>query len=113
GARSPWDVEGFAYYFMEQLQAVRSGPWKLDLPLEQKYTTLGRKTAPAQLALHDVRHDPGETREVSAEHPEVVARLLKLAENIRGELGDMDQTALGQRPAGLVEQPTPRTLLKK
>jgi arylsulfatase A-like enzyme len=110
GAGSPWDEDGFAYYFMDQLQAVRSGPWKLDLPLAHKYTNLARKTAPARLALHDVRHDPGEAREVSAKHPEVVARLLQLAEDIRAELGDMDQAGPGQRPAGLVEHPTPRTL---
>src|SRR5690606_10758849 len=33
GAASPWEV--FAYYHLDQLQAVRSGPWKLFLPLEE------------------------------------------------------------------------------
>jgi arylsulfatase A len=109
GARSPWDDEGFGYYFMEQLQAVRAGPWKLYLPLEAKYLNLSRKTAPARLELFDVRNDVGETREVSAQHPEVVRRLLALAEGLRPELGDMDRMGKGQRPAGWVEAPKPLT----
>jgi arylsulfatase A-like enzyme len=109
GARSPWDEEGFAYYYMEQLQAVRSGPWKLYLPLERKYVSLARKTAPARLELYDVRSDVGETREASGAHPEVVRRLLALADRLRAELGDGDRPGRGQRPAGQVEHPRPLT----
>ena len=43
---------------------MRSGPWKLYLPLERKYVSLARKTAPARLELYDVRNGVGETREV-------------------------------------------------
>jgi arylsulfatase A-like enzyme len=107
GARSPWDDEGFGYYRMEQLQAVRAGPWKLYLPLAAKFVSLARKTAPEQAELFDVVHDAGETREVSAEHPDVVKRLLACADRIRAELGDMDQPGRGQRPAGRVEHPKP------
>ena len=39
-AESPYDERGFFYYYREQLQAVRSGPWKLYLPLEKKLCTL-------------------------------------------------------------------------
>ncbi|HEX4149229.1 MAG TPA: sulfatase [Pirellulales bacterium] len=104
---SPWDDEGFCYYFLEQLQAVRAGRWKLYLPLERKYVTLGRRTEPAKLALYDVRSDVGETREVSAEHPEVVARLQAMADHARLELGDVDHPGRGQRSAGHVESPRP------
>lgn len=107
GARSPWDEEGFVLYFMDQLQAVRSGPWKLYLPLDAKYVSLARKTVPARAELYDVRNDPGETREVSAQHPEVVARLTTLATRARRTLGDLDQPGSGQRPAGRVEHPRP------
>jgi arylsulfatase A-like enzyme len=107
GARSPWDEEGFLFYFMEQLQAVRSGPWKLYLALDAKFVNLARKSAPSRLELYDVRHDPGETREVSAEHPEVVRRLDALVARARRELGDMDRPGEGQRPAGRVEEPRP------
>src|SRR5207247_109331 len=27
GGASPWDTDGFAYYFLDQLQAVRAGDW--------------------------------------------------------------------------------------
>lgn len=111
GASSPWDQEGFCFYFMDQLQAVRAGDWKLYLPLERKRLNLAGKTAAAPAALYDVRHDVGETREVSREHPAVVARLMAMADRARRELGDLDsagndQPGGGQRPAGLVEYPT-------
>lgn len=106
-AKSPWDNEGFFYYRMDQLQAVRSGPWKLYLPLANKYQTLGRKAAPSKAELYDVRNDVRETREVSAENPAVVKRLLALADQAREELGDMDRDGRGQRPAGWVENPQP------
>ncbi len=104
-AISPWDRVGFCYYLMEQLQAVRAGPWKLYLPLAEKYVTIGRRKETARMALYDVRHDVGETREVSAEHPEVVERLTAMAERVRRELGDGDQPGSGQRKAGSVSSP--------
>jgi arylsulfatase A len=106
-ARSPWDEVGFCYYLMGQLQAVRAGPWKLYLPLAEKYVTIGRRTASARVALYDVRRDVGETREVAADHPDVVERLTAMAARIRRELGDGDQLGIGQRPAGSVENPQP------
>jgi arylsulfatase A-like enzyme len=102
---SPWDHEGFCFYRMEQLQAVRAGPWKLYLPLPAKLINLTTKTAPAPLELYDVRHDVEETREVSREHPEVVAKLTAMAERARAELGDGAATGRGQRAAGVVAEP--------
>ena len=107
GAVSPWDEKGFCYYRMDQLQAVRAGPWKLYLPLEKKYISLGRKTAPSVAALYNVRTDVGETREVSAEHPDVVKKLMEMAQRTRAEIGDVDQAGAGQRPAGWVKEPQP------
>jgi arylsulfatase A-like enzyme len=107
GAKSPWDEVGFCYYRMEQLQAVRAGDWKLYLPLDAKLVTNNRQTARVPLELYDVRHDVGETRERSRAHPEVVRRLQALADRARRELGDMDQSGTGQRPAGWVPQPKP------
>lgn len=105
GAKSPWDEVGFGYYRTEQLQAIRAGPWKLYLPLEKKLINNARKTAPAKAQLYDVRHDVHEDREVSAEHADVVRRLLAMAEKIRAEIGDVDRPGRGQRPAGWVEKP--------
>lgn len=106
-ARSPWDDDGFFFYRMEQLQAVRAGDWKLYLPLEAKFINLQRKGQPAKLELYDVRHDVGEENEVSAQNPDVVQRLTALAEKARADLGDVDRPGSGQREAGMVETPRP------
>lgn len=113
--QAPWavshhDERGFLYYAFGQLQAVRSGDFKLYLPLAEARLGPGPKTAPRELRLYDVRHDLGEREEVSARHPEVVARLLALAEAAREELGDDERQGRGQRPAGWVESPVPCTL---
>lgn len=107
-AASPYDETGFYYYFMGQLQAVRSGPWKLYLALEDKHPGVGHPTTPGALALFNVAEDLGEEHEVSALHPEIVQRLLALAELAREEIGDGDLKGIGERPAGWVTCPTAR-----
>lgn len=107
-APSPVDATGFFYYHMEQLQAVRSGPWKLYLPLKAKRSNLAAKRTQAPLELFNVVDDVTETHEVSAQHPEIVARLMKLAENARAEIGDEGREGKGQRAAGFVAEPTAR-----
>jgi arylsulfatase len=51
-------------------------------------TRHGYKVAQQELALYNLQEDAGETKDVSAEHPDVVERLKKLAEPLRQELGD-------------------------
>lgn len=108
GAVSPADEKGFFYYHMDQLQAVRSGPWKLYLPLAAKRGNLTAKRAPSVLKLYNVRDDVSEAHEASASHADVVERLLKLAEAARADIGDEGKIGNGQRPAGLVPHPTGR-----
>jgi arylsulfatase A len=95
GARTPHEV--FYYYWNNGLEAVESGPWKLHLPHE--YRTLagepgkdGRpgpyKQARIELALFNIEQDIGEQHDVAAQHPQVVQRLLALAEKAREDLGD-------------------------
>ncbi len=78
-AKSPY--EAFYYYHQDQLQAVRSGPWKLFLPVD---SPAGHphfnKSRPPQELLFNVVEDIGSKHNVAAEHPEVVARLNELAE---------------------------------
>ena len=110
GASSGYDDTGFFYYFGSQLQAVRSGPWKLYLPLEEKLLSLRGNTARAPAELYDVRNDLGEGSEVSAQHPDVVRRLLDLADAAREDLGDLGRQGRNQRPAGWMEDPVAQTL---
>ena len=51
-------------------------------------TRHGYTVAYIDLALFNMKTDPGEKTNVADQHPDVVARLSKLAEGIRGELGD-------------------------
>ena len=110
GAISHYDDVGFYYYMMGQLQAVRAGPWKLYLPLEQKILNLQRQQVKFPVLLYDVRKDPGETKECSAEHPEVAVRLTALAEKARADLGDEGREGKNQRPAGLAAHPKPQRM---
>ena len=103
GAKSPH--EAFYYYKIDQLQAVRSGRWKLHLPYEIKKRNQGITNAP--LKLYDLNADIGETTNIAADHPDVVKRLLALAEKAREDLGDVNQKGKNQRPAGWVVTPTP------
>jgi len=108
GAKSPH--EAFYYYQMDQLQAVRSGPWKLFVPMEAKKRNWGKPEGKTELKLFNLAQDIHEDNNVADAHPEVVARLLALAEKARQELGDGDRPGKGQRPAGWVDQPSPRLL---
>jgi len=62
--------------------------------------------------LYDLESDIGETTNLAAKYPDVVKRLLALAEKAREDLGDVGQPGLNQRPAGRVTNPTPRVLAK-
>lgn len=109
GARSPH--EAFFYYWGRELQAVRSGKWKLHFP--HAFPTLesggGKGGKPAKysrcqidLSLFDLESDPGETTNLADMHPDVVERLRALAERAREDLGDSAQKRAGKnvRPAG-------------
>jgi len=106
GANSPY--EAFYYYYMGQLQAVRSGKWKLHLPLEAKWQNFSGKTKTSPAELYDLEIDLGETRNLAREHPNVMTRLLALAQKAREDLGDVDHPGKNQRPPGFFANPTPR-----
>lgn len=108
GATSPH--EAFYFYFGDQLQAVRSGTWKLYLPVERRRGAGAARPRPAATELYDLSSDLGENHNLAAAHPDVVARLMQFAEQARTELGDGEQPGVGQRPAGWVDAPTPRVI---
>jgi arylsulfatase len=113
GAQNPHDAY-FSYYHQSQLQAVTSGDgrWKLYLP--HSFRTLagrpgGKDGIPAKYEeakveapeLYDLKNDVSETKNVSAANPEIVQRLLALAEQARADLGD----TLTQRKGSGVREP--------
>jgi arylsulfatase A-like enzyme len=110
GTVSNYDEAGFFYYHMHQLQAVRSGPWKLYLPLEKKVQNLRGQQQTVVAELYNLREDLGETQNVAAQNRDVVARLTALAEKAREDLGDLDREGSGQRPCGWVENPVAQVL---
>ena len=104
GARSPHEVF-YHYYAGGELQAIRDRRWKLHFPHGFR-TMAGRKGgsggSPAKyergkigLALFDLKNDRDETKDVAAEHPEIVKRLQLLGEVAREDLGDKLQKRKG------------------
>ncbi len=112
GIKSPHQV--FYYYLVDQLQAVRSGKWKMYLPLDNWRLHVHKKdTKKSSLKLYDLQVDIGETTDVSSSHPDVVKRLLALAEKARDDLGDNNRKGKNQRQAGFVVNPKPQLLKPK
>jgi arylsulfatase A len=103
GARSPH--EAYYFYWDRELQAVRSGQWKLHFP--HSYRSLaegpGRDGKPGKyketrtdLALYDLETDIGERTNVANAHPEIVQRLTTLADRARADLGDSATKSIGK-----------------
>ena len=111
GATSPH--EAFYYYHMDQLQAVRSGRWKLHLPLASRWQGFRRTGRKSPAVLHDLDADIGEKTNLAGKHPDVVRRLMALAEKARADLGDAGRKGANQRPAGIEPNPRPRRLAKQ
>lgn len=107
GASSPYEY--FAYYYLDQLQAIRSGPWKLFLPLNEfprhpHYTSRGEKSGPLLFHLYD---DIACETNVAAQNPEVVAKLTDYARQMRADMGDLGEPGPGLRKPGRVDNPIP------
>ena len=102
----------FYYYQMDQLQAVRSGNWKLFVQMENKKRNWGKPEGRQSMKLFNLSNDIHEDKNLALENPVIVERLLKYAEKARADLGDVGVIGEGQRDAGWVEEPSPR-LLKK
>lgn len=103
-SKSPHDA--FFYYFGDQLQAVRSGPWKLYLPMEER--RINSRTVKEQPAeLYHLYKDVAEEKNVARTHPELVQRMIKHAENARKDLGDANRKGSGQREAAMIKDPQP------
>ena len=121
-AKSPH--EAYYFYYGSQLQAMRMGKWKLHFP--HGYRTLSGRDggtggipvkydqARIELSLFDLENDIGETTNVADQNPDVVAKLKRVADQMRTELGDSapKQKGSGVRPAGRLEEGDLRFVLQ-
>ena len=102
----------FLFYYGGELRGVREGKWKRVFEhrtrsYEGVEPGMGGVPGPyafptVPAALYDLETDVGETTDVSAGNPDVVARLDALAEEARRELGDrlFGRWGSGVRPPG-------------
>lgn len=109
-SKSPYNV--FYYYQLEQLQAIRKGPWKLHLPLDSMYGNfhLAHIVEGRPMALYNLEADIKEANNISAQHPKIVEDLLKEAEKARQALGDFGIVGNEVRPAAIIENPVPQLM---
>jgi arylsulfatase A len=85
------------YYFDHyELQAVRQGAWKLAIAAQPDEDSKKPR-------LYNLQDDPGESTDVSRQHPDVVGRLRELAKGMNAEIGGKRPRA--RRPAGEVRRP--------
>jgi arylsulfatase len=105
GAKSPHDR--FIYYNGNKMHGVRSGNWKLKIPtpLGEEfggYLKIENAETKMPRALYNLAWDPGEQKNVIAEHPDVVERLQPMIEEAREDLGDSRREMKGKnvRPIG-------------
>jgi arylsulfatase A-like enzyme len=95
--------DSFAFFFRNQLEAVRIGDWKLHFPSPHKPIE--------RPCLFNLAEDVGETIDRHDQEPEVVQRLEAFAQSMRDDLGDALTGTRGQgrRPCGTVPNPSPLT----
>ena len=112
GAKTPHDA--YFYYHQDQLQAVRTGPWKMFLPIDfvpgHPHFRRGQKPEPL---LFNVAEDISCENNVAAAHPEIIAQLSQIAEQARADLGDKDKPGAGQRKPGKITGEAQQQVLQK
>lgn len=98
-AQSPQDAY-FVYYNRNELQAVVMDEWKLYFPHQYRIITPGQSprndglplkymmNSLDQMELYHIPSDPSERENVIAAHPEIVEKMLNLADHARNDMGD-------------------------
>jgi arylsulfatase A-like enzyme len=96
----PLPPRPFFYYRGQQLFACRLGEWKAHFYTQEGYEPDAKRIKHDPPLLFHVGLDPGEKRNLAAEHPEIVKRLLALVEQAREDLGD---AITGRKGSGVRE----------
>ena len=114
GAAKESAHEALHYFLWGELQAVRSGPWKLVISPQEESTATDaevkgkrkdiKETVAASLEnprLYHLLQDAAETTDVAGQHPAEVKRLLALVTAMDADLGITKKSkASGVRPSG-------------
>lgn len=102
GERQDSPHEQFYYYFRSEINAVRSGDWKLFVKRRDKKLAVPE--------LYNLATDVGESKNVATENPSVVAQLEKMIADAQKDLGDGEEFA-GEncREPGHVDHAVPLT----
>jgi len=107
GAR-PHEV--FYFYHGFNLQAVRSGDWKLQIAGGDAPKNAKKKQPAAKQdgfpRLYNLKDDIGESKNIAAAHPEVVKRLQAFVQKMEDDLG-VSKLGPGVRELGRVSNPQP------
>jgi len=99
--------EFYYYYKSNSLEAVRWHDWKLILPHPSRsYENfeVGKDGLPGPVseivqvpqALYDLRRDAGERYDVQKQYPDIMEKVLQLAEKARADLGDEITNRIGR-----------------
>lgn len=81
----------FYYYIKGNLHAVRRGRWKLALPNRRRFYGYAPDTTEVvKPELYDLENDVSEKHDIAGKHPDIVRELLKLADQVREDIGDLD-----------------------
>jgi arylsulfatase len=113
GAKSPHDY--WLYYAAGRLNAVRQGKWKLKLETtlkeETEYDKVKNPMTPIDPKLYNLSIDPAEQKSVAQNHPDIVEKLNKIADQARQDIGDTRNNIEGRnsRPVGAIDAPMPNT----
>ncbi len=107
----------FYYYKVNELHAIRYQQWKMYFP--HKYRTLnGRKGGKGglpvkydhidlnEIELYDLENDIAETKNIADDHPDLIIKMKKLANEMRERLGDSlrDQKGSETRSIGMISE---------
>ncbi len=97
----------YFFYQHDGLQAVRKGKWKLHIPTEgsvikswQPYSKPEDRIIFTKPALFDLSNDIGETKDIAASNPEVVAELMKLIDWAKADIGHLNKRGKNARSLG-------------
>lgn len=115
----------FFYYLCNTLEAARVGDWKLhvakpEISRELEDETRDASVIPAPIIdksmevkeLYNLKQDPGETKNLYEEYPNVVKEIMGKINICREDMGDAFTGIIGKniRPIGKVENPKPLTV---